>query len=108
MEHVAVAELLAAIMSDARPLATRAMAYALAESDLRPALRAVAAPTLLLSGDADERSPSRVARELNRAIRHSKLTLLPGLGHECYLEDPPTFEAAVRDFLSLPSSATRG
>lgn len=93
------AEELAAIMSEIRPTGTRIMARALAESDLRPVLGEVTAPTLLVHGGADARSPLPVARELARAIPDCSLTLLAGLGHECYLEDPAAFEAAVRRFL---------
>ena len=47
---------LARIMSDIRPAATRTMAYALAEADLRDVLPHIKAPTLLLYGEADERA----------------------------------------------------
>jgi pimeloyl-ACP methyl ester carboxylesterase len=33
-------------------------------------------------------------------IAGSTLTVLPGLGHECYLESPVAFENAVRTFLA--------
>jgi pimeloyl-ACP methyl ester carboxylesterase len=93
------AQELAAIMTDVRPVATRTMARALAEANLRDALGAVTAPTLLVYGDADERSPLAVARDLNARIPGSVLTVLPGLGHECCMEDPSAFDAAVREFL---------
>ncbi len=54
---------LATIMSEIRPVATRAMARALAEADLRDVLPTIAVPTLLLYGDADLRSPTRHCRE---------------------------------------------
>jgi pimeloyl-ACP methyl ester carboxylesterase len=87
------------VMSEIRAPGTRVMARALAESDVRPELRAIDTPTLVLAGERDERSPLEVAERLHRAIRGSRLTVLPGLGHECYLEDPPAFQEAVRDFL---------
>ena len=90
---------LATIMSDIRPAGTRTMAYALAEADLRDALPTIETPTLVVCGDADERSPLTVARELQRSIRGSTLAVLPGLGHECYLESAATFDAEVRKFL---------
>ena len=90
---------LAMIMSDARPAATRTMAYALAESDLRDALPGIDVPTLLVHGDADARSPLSVADELQRMIPGSTMAVLPGLGHECYLESPDTFTVEVRTFL---------
>lgn len=92
---------LTAIMSEIRPAGTLAMAHALAESDLRDMLGRIIVPTLLVHGDADERSPLAVADDLNASIPGSTLTVLPGLGHECYLEDPTAFEQAVHAFLRL-------
>lgn len=90
---------LVAIMSDTRAGATRTMAHAMAASNLRDALGRIALPTLLVYGDADERSPVVVAEDLHARLPRSTLTVLPGLGHECYVEDPPAFEAAVLSFL---------
>jgi pimeloyl-ACP methyl ester carboxylesterase len=56
-------------------------------------------PTLLLYGGVDERSPPNVAEDLHRGIRASRLVLMSGLGHECYLEAPERFNAEVRGFL---------
>jgi pimeloyl-ACP methyl ester carboxylesterase len=92
---------LLAIMSEIRATGTRVMARALAESDVRPEVGAIDTPTLVLAGERDERSPVEVAERLHRAIRGSRLTVLPGLGHECYLEDPAAFHDAVRDFLDI-------
>jgi len=93
------AQELAAIMRETRPVGTRTMALALAEADLRNALPSIAVPTLVVCGDADERSPLSVGRELHSAIPGSTLAVLSGLGHECYLESADTFGAEVRRFL---------
>ena len=90
---------LATIMSECRPVATRAMALALAEADLRDVLPSICVPTLVIHGDADERSSLAVGEELHRRIPASTLVVLTGLGHECYLEDPDGFDAEVRAFL---------
>ena len=87
------------IMSDVRSAGTATMARALAEADLRDALPGITVPTLVVCGDADERSPMSVAGELHRSIPGSTLAVLPGLGHECYLESATVFEAEVRRFL---------
>ena len=55
---------------------------------------------LLLYGDVDERSPLDVAAALHAAIPRSTLSVMPGLGHECYLESAEAFENEVRSFLS--------
>jgi pimeloyl-ACP methyl ester carboxylesterase len=87
------------IMSETRAAGTRTMAYALAEADLREVLPDIDVPTLLLYGDADQRAPLNVARALHARIRRSTLTVLPGLGHECYLESAETFSEEVINFL---------
>jgi pimeloyl-ACP methyl ester carboxylesterase len=100
MDADRVAEL-EAMMREIRPAGTRTMAQALADADLRPRLAQIAVPTLVVAGTADERSPVPVAEELRRSIPGSTLRLLAGLGHECFLESPADFEAAVRPFLEL-------
>lgn len=90
---------LASIMSEARPVGTRVMALAFAEADLREVLGHIDVPTLLLYDDADERAPLELADALHRAIPTSTLVVLPGLGHECFLESPEACEVEVRRFL---------
>ena len=79
------------------------MAHALAGADLRAMLPSIRVPTLLLCGEVDERSPLPVAQALHRAIPGSTLKVLPGLGHECFLESASMCEAAVREFLASES-----
>ncbi len=93
------AEELTAIMSEIRPVATRSMARAFAEADLRDVLPQIQVPTLLLYGDADERAPLNVAQALHSAIPTATLVVLPGLGHDSFLEAPERFNAEVRAFL---------
>ena len=88
------------IMADSRPVATRAMAHALAECNLNDMLSRITVPTLLLYGDADERSGPEVAKALNAHIPTSRLSILPGMGHMGYLESPEQFDNAIREFLS--------
>ena len=95
----ATAEELAGIMSEIRPAATRTMALALAETDLREVLRLVDVPTLLVYGDADERSPVSVGEEVRRGIQRSRLEVMEGAGHVCFLEFPDRFDSLVRGFL---------
>lgn len=90
-------------MRDSRPVGTRTMALALAEADLRAALRNIGVPTLVVCGEADERSPLSIGRELHSAIPRSALAVLKGLGHECYMESADTFGAEVRRFLLAQS-----
>jgi pimeloyl-ACP methyl ester carboxylesterase len=80
------------------PAGFRAMARASAE-DLRPLLPHIDIPTLLVYGDQDVRAPLPVAEHLLAAIANAKLTVLPGLGHVCNLEDPEAFNDAVRPWM---------
>jgi pimeloyl-ACP methyl ester carboxylesterase len=96
---VARAEELTTIMSEIRAPATRTMAEALAQSDLSARLDELATPTLVVCGDADERSPVSIGRALHAGIAGSELAILPGVGHECYLEDSDAFAATLRAFL---------
>jgi pimeloyl-ACP methyl ester carboxylesterase len=89
---------LSMIMSEIRPAGTRTMARALAEADLRDLLPRIDAPTLLIYGDADERSPLSVANALHAAIPRSQLTVMPGLGHGCFLESAEAFDAGCAAF----------
>jgi pimeloyl-ACP methyl ester carboxylesterase len=90
---------LARVMADVRPAAFRTMAHALADADLSAELAHIDVPTLVLAGADDERSPLPVAERVRVGIAGAKLRVLEGLGHECYLEDPPAFAAAVQAFL---------
>jgi pimeloyl-ACP methyl ester carboxylesterase len=71
----------------------------MAESDLRGTLGAVEVPTLLLYGELDVRSPLDVGEALHAAIPGSRIEVLPGVGHQCNIEAPGAFNAAVRAFL---------
>jgi pimeloyl-ACP methyl ester carboxylesterase len=97
---VDTARALEVIMADSRPVATRAMARALAECNLNDMLSDITVPTLLLYGDADERSGPEVAKGLNAHIPTSTLSILPGMGHMGYLESPEQFDNTIRDFLN--------
>ncbi len=90
---------LAGIMAEARPAATRAMAHALAEADLRDVLPTIAVPTLVVRGEADVRSSAEVAEAIHAAIPGSVLRVLRGASHELFLDDPEGFAQEVRRFV---------
>lgn len=90
---------LVAMMLDTRPAGLVPMVHAFADADLRPVLARIAVPTLLLYGDADVRSPLRVAEELHAAIPTSQLVVLPGVGHVTNVEAPDVFNDELRRFL---------
>lgn len=85
-------------MSDFHPVGSRLMAHAMAEADLREVLPTVQVPTLLLWGEADERSPLSIAEQMRDAIPAARLEVIPGAGHDSNWEQPARFSAEVRDF----------
>jgi pimeloyl-ACP methyl ester carboxylesterase len=87
-----------AVMSDFHPVGYRQMALALAETDTRDLLSDIRVPTLLLWGEADQRSPLSVAEQLRDGIPGATLVLIGDAGHESNLEQPARFNAAVREF----------
>lgn len=97
-----VAEFAAAV-GRFHPAGFRAMALASAEADLRDVLPGIDVPTLLLSGDEDERSPVTVAEALHAAIPASRLVVLSGAGHVSSVEAAEAFTREVRDFLHGPA-----
>ena len=82
-----------------RPATIRAAGHIGAETDLRPMLRTVDVPTLILHGEADARSPLANAEALHAAIPTSQLAVLPKLGHGCVVEDPEVCAAEIRRFV---------
>lgn len=89
----------AEIMRDFHPQGMRVMLRAFAEADLRDLLPHIEVPTLLLYGDADQRSPLTLAGELHARIPTSSLAVLKGAGHLVHSESPELFHSEVRSFL---------
>lgn len=74
-------------------------AYALAEHDFGPALRAVRTPTLLIWGREDKVAPLRTGQLAASLIPGARLMVLDGIGHSPQLQDPARFNAMVLDEL---------
>lgn len=91
---------MASVVGDFHPLGFRLMAKALADADTSMLLPTVGAPTLLVWGDGDLRSPLSVAEQFHAAIPGSRLEVIAGAGHVSNMERPDEFNACVRRFLS--------
>lgn len=91
---------MAGVVADFHPLGFRLMAKALADTDTSRVLKTIEAPTLLLWGDGDRRSPLSVAEQFHTAIPNSELEVIPGAGHVSNMEKPEEFNATVRRFLT--------
>jgi proline iminopeptidase len=67
--------------------------------DLRPALKDVARPTLVVAGRQDPLDP-KVQYEIHLALKDSTLELIPRCGHFPWIEQPERFYAAVDRLLA--------
>lgn len=72
----------------------------IAAQDLRPALPAIACPTLVLCGDADGVTPPECSRELAAAIPGAQLEWVAECGHMLTMEQPATVNAQLRAWLA--------
>lgn len=86
------------IMSRFHPTGFRLMALSSAYADTRDLLPNIRVPTLLIWGEADQRSQLSVAYRLRDTIPGAKLEIIPEAGHICNLEEPVQFNKIVRDF----------
>ena len=93
-----VASLLEEIAATVRPESLGTQLAAMAQTDQRDLLPAIAVPTLLIWGELDARSPLGIARQFEQAIPDSRLVVIPDCGHLSNLEQPVRFNAAVREF----------
>jgi pimeloyl-ACP methyl ester carboxylesterase len=98
-------EEMSAVVSRFHPLGFRLMAKALADNDTTDLLPNIAAPTLLLWGDGDRRSPLSVAEQFRDAIPTAELEVIQSAGHISNMEQPETFNRHVRRFCLSNASA---
>jgi proline-specific peptidase len=61
-------------------------------------LGSVTKPALIITGEHDRICTPRAARDLHAGLPGSELVILPGAGHQTYVEQPGMYMAAVRDF----------
>ncbi len=94
----AVADELASILVDFRPAGFRRVARAAATADTRDLLGRIEAPTLLLWGEHDARSPLAVGERMRDAIPGARLSVIAGAGHMSNLERPERFNEEVLEF----------
>lgn len=66
--------------------------------DIRPQLKEISAPTLLVSGQYDEATPAMV-KEINGLIPGSKWELFAESSHMPHVEEPAKFKRVVAEFL---------
>lgn len=72
---------------------------AIGRMDLRPALSAIAAPTLVIAGRDDPSTPPAMAEEICAGIPDAELVVLPRAAHLLAVERPEAAGAHLRAFL---------
>jgi 3-oxoadipate enol-lactonase len=85
----------------------RATMLALMGFDLRSALRAIAVPTLVLSGSKDNNAPAPMMAKMASYIPSATYVELEGVGHLANLERPLAFNTALDQFLKANVAATQ-
>lgn len=68
--------------------------------DLKYAMPAIKAPTLLIWGENDTATPLRDAKVMDRLIPDAGLVSFPGCGHYSFLDNPYQFAAVLRSFIN--------
>ena len=81
------------------PEVFRSACGALAELDLRPELKQVRVPALVLVGEHDEATPPPMSHELAAGLPDARLKILAGCAHVPQLQSPEMFMDAIGDFL---------
>ncbi len=62
-------------------------------------LKDIENPTLIVFGRQDKETPLYMARRLNLGIQNSRLIILDGAGHFCFVDKPLKFNTEVKEFL---------
>ncbi len=94
-----VAELKSIMQACPPPTIQYALAAMRDRPDYRPTLQRIAAPTLIIVGDADAAGAPSVAEEMHQAINGSTISIIKDAGHISPLEQPQQVSRAIRHFL---------
>jgi pimeloyl-ACP methyl ester carboxylesterase len=89
----------ALIESASREAIDAAVGALMTRPDSTPGLESISCAALVLVGEQDEIAPLAEAEAMQRAIRRSTLSVIPGAGHLSSLERPDVFSRGLSDFL---------
>jgi pimeloyl-ACP methyl ester carboxylesterase/predicted ester cyclase len=102
-EHVGSDELKDVIIAMARHAGADVLAsqseVAIHRADSRPRLAAIAVPTLILAGEAEQVCPLEAHEELAAGIPGARYFTIPQAGHFAPLENPAAVARHIRDWL---------
>jgi 3-oxoadipate enol-lactonase len=87
------------------PEVFRVACEALAGLDLRPDLKRVTVPTLVLVGEFDEATPPPMSYELTAGLPNARMIILPGCAHVPQLQAPELFLQTIGAFLQASAVA---
>ncbi len=94
-----VASLVGEMVEATDPDGYMASCAALRDADLSPLLSRIQAPSLVLSAELDESTPTHQGRELHEAIRGSRFVVLKEAAHLSNLEQSDLFNRYVTEFI---------
>lgn len=77
---------------------------AMAELNIIDRLTEINSPCLIICGDQDQSTPSKIASEMTKRINRSSYLEISDASHMSLLEQPRAFSKALRDFLSKNST----
>ncbi len=89
------------LTSDVRPGGYAAAAATVVDTDLKPALRSVIQPTLVLCGEDDGITGIDMSQRVASAIPNAVFVTMAGAGHLPHQEKPESFNAWLRSFLHI-------
>lgn len=69
--------------------------------NLKPILKDIKAPVLLIWGEKDDATPLYQGRLMNREIKDSGLVVFEGAGHFSYIDDYNRFTRVLRSFFGM-------
>ncbi|MFO0899298.1 MAG: alpha/beta fold hydrolase [Pirellulales bacterium] len=96
-----IVESIQAVVLRSNPQGVAAAQRGMAERpDMRPALKDIAAPTLMVVGETDAISPEAEMREIAAGIPGARLIVVPGAGHMAPLERPEGVNPGLLEFLA--------
>lgn len=73
---------------------------ALAQADLRPLLRSISSPTLVVVGEHDQATSPAMARAISDAISGAEMQVIADAAHLSSVEQPALFNRAIDGFLA--------
>lgn len=76
--------------------------------NLKPILKDIKAPTLLIWGDKDEATPVYQAKTMEREIKDSGLVIFEGAGHFSYIDEYNRFSLVLKAFFKEDKSKLGG